>query len=781
MTAPAAGPLDLLLVSQDRPERLARLLHRLRADRPGTSPPTALCRATAPDLAADYERVRGAHPGVRWIETDDAVAALGDVARHARAEATIALLSDADEPEAARSGDRRLTGATLRRIAGERDALALLVDEVARRAATPQASPCRIDGIPASGGAQAIPRVFHRIWLGDRPMPAEHEAFAATWLERHPGWELRTWTDATLPALRNQAAFDAAATPAQKADIARLEILLEHGGVYLDVDFECLRSIEPLLGGLAAFACAEDETAVTNAIMGCAPGHPFFRALVERLPHSIERYRDVNITYQSGPGLLTREVALEQALGGCAPWIFGPDVFYPYHWSEPHRRHERFPDAYGVHHWTMSWVDQPAAAAPQRFTIAPDWDAPWAAVAAARAYCGLFAPGEAVELAVTVPAAPGDEDAELVGALLATAAADPAAIPDVVVYEDAEAAGLPAAASLLAPADDPAAGCEVADLIAAMHAVRAALDGAAAAVAAQAPDRLRAGIEARRAHDREAATAGAPPDPPAPAAPVAPGVHGVYVGDGRMLVRTTWGGKLFASATDLSLTPDLVTEGVYDRPFTNYLLRTLRPGDTAIDVGANIGLFTLLMAQLVGAGGRVLAYEAQPGNAALLRDNLTMSYMDWATVVEKAAGEASGTLPFHAPRRFAGNGSLLPRDAADNDAVDLIDVLVEPLDVHAGRLARVDLLKIDVEGAEHRVLNGATRLLESGVVRRVAFELVRHHMGDDWAPFCAQLRGLRAAGWSFERLDADGTPFADDLERILEVGWFSQVIMRAPA
>ena len=66
-----------------------------------------------------------------------------------------------------------------------------------------------------------IPRVFHRIWLGDAPMPEEYVRFGEGWERLHPGWTMRLWTDADLPPLRNQAAFDVATSFAQRADIAR--------------------------------------------------------------------------------------------------------------------------------------------------------------------------------------------------------------------------------------------------------------------------------------------------------------------------------------------------------------------------------------------------------------------------------------------------------------------------------------------------------------------------------------------------------------------------------
>ncbi|HZQ64003.1 MAG TPA: glycosyltransferase, partial [Gaiellaceae bacterium] len=99
-----------------------------------------------------------------------------------------------------------------------------------------------------------IPTVFHQIWLGPDPLPAEYAAYQQTWLEHHPGWTLRFWTEDNLPLpLRRPEAAERLRVPAERANILRLELLWRFGGVYLDTDFECLRSIEPLIEGAELF------------------------------------------------------------------------------------------------------------------------------------------------------------------------------------------------------------------------------------------------------------------------------------------------------------------------------------------------------------------------------------------------------------------------------------------------------------------------------------------------------------------------------------------------
>jgi FkbM family methyltransferase len=264
----------------------------------------------------------------------------------------------------------------------------------------------------------------------------------------------------------------------------------------------------------------------------------------------------------------------------------------------------------------------------------------------------------------------------------------------------------------------------------------------------------------------------------------ATGLHGTYVGGNRMLISTTWGGRLLVPADDISLMPELVANGTYDAPFTAFVQRNIKPGDTVIDVGAHVGLFTLLLAYSVWDTGRVIAYEPCPRMLELLRDNVGMGWLgDRVEIVAKAAAATSGSLSFLAPTRYTMTGSLRPVEhlltTQDRvDTVDRIEVEAEPIDVHVGRFEQIDLIKIDVEGAENQVFTGMEQLLASGVVRRVSFELAREHMGDEWKPFTERLRGLEADGWTFSTISDTGEPQSIALRTVFERGRFSHVLMQ---
>ena len=144
-------------------------------------------------------------------------------------------------------------------------------------------------------------------------------------------------------------------------------------------------------------------------------------------------------------------------------------------------------------------------------------------------------------------------------------------------------------------------------------------------------------------------------------------------------------------------------------PAASAMRSLLRPGDVAVDAGANIGLFSLVAAVAVGPSGRVIACEPSPGTAALLRSNVERNRFHWLDVRQVAVAERAGVLQMHVFSPGSGSSSFAPADIGTGERVE---VPVATLDELAGDLLdRVRVVKIDVEGAEERALLGASELL----------------------------------------------------------------------
>jgi FkbM family methyltransferase len=185
---------------------------------------------------------------------------------------------------------------------------------------------------------------------------------------------------------------------------------------------------------------------------------------------------------------------------------------------------------------------------------------------------------------------------------------------------------------------------------------------------------------------------------------------------------------------------------------------------TAVDLGANIGYFTLLLARAVGPGGRVVAFEPDPVNAELLRRNVADNGYAQAEVVQAAVADHDGSMMlWQDPANF---GDHRVRAAAmDRPGVP---VPVVRLDGALPPGTRVDFIKMDIQGAEQAALAGARRVLTENrdVVLAAEFwaDGIREYGGDPRA----MLHDLAELGFTLAILGEPGTvprPVAGEAER----------------
>lgn len=175
------------------------------------------------------------------------------------------------------------------------------------------------------------------------------------------------------------------------------------------------------------------------------------------------------------------------------------------------------------------------------------------------------------------------------------------------------------------------------------------------------------------------------------------------------------GSKFLVRVGETGLTGNIYT-GLHEFSDMSFLLHYLRPEDLFVDVGANVGSYTILACSAIGARG--IAFEPVPITYSKLKDNIRLNRLDeTVTCINKGVGAQPGTIAFTVDCDTT-NHALAENEQTDNSAL----ISVTTLDTVLGNETPA-LIKIDVEGYESPVLEGATQVLQKDSLSAVIMEL----------------------------------------------------------
>jgi len=224
--------------------------------------------------------------------------------------------------------------------------------------------------------------------------------------------------------------------------------------------------------------------------------------------------------------------------------------------------------------------------------------------------------------------------------------------------------------------------------------------------------------------------------------------------DGTILLRTSDYRLRFRRLPRRQIARFIAIKRAYEPLVTDAFRRKIADGGLIVDVGANIGHYTLVAALAVGARGHVVAFEPVPEIHAELGANVALNGLDNVTLVEGAAGATAGELTIHRHARNPGGHSLAAEIVQDGKGAES-QVRVYPLDEllearFPGQAVRA--IKIDVEGFEAAVLEGAQRLLARDKPA-VIFEFWPYGLDRSGYNSAAMLENLVSLGYRFQRID----------------------------
>jgi len=233
-----------------------------------------------------------------------------------------------------------------------------------------------------------------------------------------------------------------------------------------------------------------------------------------------------------------------------------------------------------------------------------------------------------------------------------------------------------------------------------------------------------------------------------------------YLGDYRALTYLRSGQKIFVDTRSVDVASHLLLGGEWEPQYVAAFTRLLRPGHVVLDLGANQGVYSLLAAGRVAPNGHVYAFEPNPRFHPLLKDSIAVNGLDSViTLVGKAVADREGetALVFEDRRPAGGRLSSASSPGPTGDGTGLtcmVETIV--LDREFPDL-RVDVVKMDIEGAEASALNGMTALIDRSHDLRIMMEFSPLLMStfNRNAEYAANF--LASRGFCCWKINADGS------------------------
>lgn len=248
----------------------------------------------------------------------------------------------------------------------------------------------------------------------------------------------------------------------------------------------------------------------------------------------------------------------------------------------------------------------------------------------------------------------------------------------------------------------------------------------------------------------------------------------VYLGDHQALTRTIFGQKILVDTRDLSLAPHLLLDGYWESWVTNVFLNLLESGMTVVEVGANVGYYTLLSASKVGITGKVFSFEPNPEIFEILSRNVEINgFADRTVLINKAVTDTTGNTEFYLYNHHMGSNTIFrPYDDVlerEREGYKTIEVQTITLDEYFSKDTHVDLMKVDAEGSEAFIFEGMHRLIANNPHIKIICEFSPSQIIRTGKTPTEFLKSIFEHGFNCQKINTDSSLidlFSDDLSGI---------------
>lgn len=209
-----------------------------------------------------------------------------------------------------------------------------------------------------------IPKVIHQVWIGGE-VPEVFRPLMQTWIDKHVGrgWKYKLWTDEDVKdyPLYNREFYDATDNPGVKSDILKWEIIYNHGGVYIDMDHECLRALDILHHTYDFYTCLQPLDSgllqLGAALFAATPHHPILKHCIETVK---DDWHELGAPKKTGPLHFTKAFLQSALWAGGIVAALPAYYMYPFGCKDQDIKFDEWIEkgAFAIHWWARSWMPE---------------------------------------------------------------------------------------------------------------------------------------------------------------------------------------------------------------------------------------------------------------------------------------------------------------------------------------------------------------------------------------------------------------------------------------
>ena len=237
------------------------------------------------------------------------------------------------------------------------------------------------------------------------------------------------------------------------------------------------------------------------------------------------------------------------------------------------------------------------------------------------------------------------------------------------------------------------------------------------------------------------------------------------------------GSKMYVDSRDIGVTPYLLEWGFYEKYTTALFKSLVKKGMVVVDVGANVGYYTLLAAHLVGDEGKVFAFEPDPYNFSLLCKNIEINGYRNVIPVREAIFSKSGKVKLFLDKNNLGGHSL---SEANVDISGSITIEATSLDDYFKNIdGKIDVVKMDVQGLEMDVLEGMTNTINQNDNLQIITEFWPMGLRNSGSSPAGFLNKLIKCGFTLHQIEQYVEPISvDHLLRLCSGKKFTTILCK---